>query len=88
MLFVDNASYHKSKRVKEFLEKYNDGIVLEYLLPYTPELNPIETQWMVIKRVLSAKVFGTLGGMEQSVRRMLFARKEILPVKMFSYLMC
>ncbi len=87
LLFVDNASYHKSKKVKEFLERYNGEIVLEYLLPYTPELNPIEMQWRVIKRVLSAKVFGTLDEMEQSVRT-LFARKEILPVKMFNYLMC
>ncbi len=87
LLFVDNASYHKSKKVREFLERYNGEIVLEYLLPYTPELNPIEMQWRVIKRVLSAKVFGTLDEMEQSVRK-LFARKEILPVKMFNYLMC
>ncbi len=87
LLFVDNASYHKSKKVKKFLERYNGEIVLEYLLPYTPELNPIEMQWRVIKRVLSAKVFGTLDEMEQSVRK-LFARKEILPVKMFNYLIC
>ncbi len=53
----------------------------------TPELNPIEMQWRVIKRVLSAKVFGTLDEMEQSVCT-LFARKKILPVKMFNYLMC
>ena len=87
LLSVDNASYHKSKKAREFLERYNGEIVLEYLLPYTPELNPIEMQWRVIKRVLSAKVFGTLDEMEQSVRT-LFARKEILPVKMFNYLMC
>ena len=87
LLSVDNASYHKSKKVKKFLERYNGEIVLEYLLPYTPELNPIEMQWRVIKRVLSAKVFGTLDEMEQSVRK-LFARKEILPVKMFNYLIC
>ncbi len=87
LLSVDNASYHKSKKAREFLERYNGETVLECLLPYTPELNPIEMQWRVIKRVLSAKVFGTLDEMEQSVRK-LFARKEILPVKMFNYLIC
>ncbi len=44
LLSVDNASYHKSKKAREFLERYNGETVLECLLPYTPELNPIEMQ--------------------------------------------
>ena len=39
----------------------------------------------MIRRALSAKVFGTLE-MERSVRTMV-RRKEILPVKMADYLM-
>lgn len=86
LLFVDNASYHKSKRVMELVDSYNGDIMLEYLPPYTPELNPIEVEWRVIRRALSAKVFGTLEEMERSVRAMV-RRKEILPVKMAGYLM-
>ncbi len=86
LIFLDNASYHKSVGVRETLEKYKGEIILEYLPPSTPELNPVEIQWREIKRRLSAKVFDTLDEMEQSVRN-LFTSGEILPVKMFRYLM-
>ena len=39
--FVDNASYHKSKRVMESVDSYNGDIMLEYLPPHTPEPSPI-----------------------------------------------
>ncbi len=95
LTFLDNASCHKSAGVKEILEKYNSEIILEkynseiileHILSYTPELNHVEIQWREIKRRLSARVFDTLDDMEQYVRN-LFARGEVLPVKMFRYLM-
>jgi len=30
----------------------DDKIILDYLPPYTPELNPIEIQWRVMKKAL------------------------------------
>ncbi len=33
LIFVDNASYHKSAGVKKTLEKYDGEILLEYTLP-------------------------------------------------------
>jgi len=39
-LICDNASYHKSKEVKEYLK--NKKIELIFLLPYSPNLNPLE----------------------------------------------
>ncbi len=32
--------YHKSKKVKEFVESYTGKIILVYLPSYMPELNP------------------------------------------------
>ncbi len=87
LIFLDNASYHKSADVRKTLEKYNGKIILEYTLPYTPELNPVEIPYREIKRRLSARIFETLDEMEQSVRN-LFARREILPIRMFQYLAC
>ena len=40
LLTVDNASWHKSKTLK-----IPENIELFPLLPYTPELNPIEQIW-------------------------------------------
>ncbi len=71
LIFLDNASYHKSAGVRETLEKYDGETLLEYTLPYTPELNPVEIRYRKIKRRLSAGIFDTLDGMERSVRRLL-----------------
>ena len=70
LIFVDNASYHKSAKVKKFLESLDGDIILEYLPPYTPELNPIEILWRVIKRALAGKIFRTLEEMKEFVREM------------------
>lgn len=42
-LICDNAGYHKSKKVKEYLR--NSKIELLFLPPYSPNLNPIERLW-------------------------------------------
>ena len=44
---MDNASSHKSCRVRELIEKA--GCYLIYLPPYSPDLNPIENYWAVMK---------------------------------------
>ena len=41
-LWVDNASWHKGKRVREFLEPSRRWFHLHYHPPYHPELNPQE----------------------------------------------
>ncbi len=42
--FVDNASCHESAEVKKFPESLGGDIILEYLPPHAPELNPAETR--------------------------------------------
>ena len=44
LLFVDNASYHRSSKVQEEVKKLGGKVVMRYFLPYTPELNPTEGQ--------------------------------------------
>ncbi|MFV2014301.1 MAG: transposase, partial [Candidatus Heimdallarchaeota archaeon] len=51
-MVVDNASWHKRKKVKKFLEE-NPRIELTYLPPYSPELNPIEKFWNILKHSLT-----------------------------------
>lgn len=44
---IDNASIHKSKRVRELVEVA--GGTLLFLPPYSPDLNPIEPYWSFVK---------------------------------------
>ncbi len=45
MLIIDNASFHESLNVKEFVESHSEYPELVYLPPYSQDLNPIERVW-------------------------------------------
>lgn len=46
-VIMDNASFHKSTRTKQLIE--TKGCKLLYLPTYSPDLNPIEQQWAILK---------------------------------------
>ena len=45
-IMLDNAGYHRSKEILEFLKTSN--IIFHYLPPYSPNLNSIERLWKVM----------------------------------------
>ena len=49
-LILDGAGYHRNKLVVKEGEKL--GIKQHYLLPYSPNLNPIERLWKVMNEYL------------------------------------
>ena len=83
VIFLDNASYHKSKTVRG-VEELGGDIILEYFLPYTPDLNPIETQWEQ-KRHTSGRQYQDAEDMKRSIDTM-YETGEIKTVKMYDYL--
>ena len=48
VVIMDNASFHKSSRIKELIE--SKGCTLLYLPPYSPERNPIEKYWSILRK--------------------------------------
>lgn len=50
ILFVDNDKAHDAKVVRKLLAKYAHRIQLEWLPPYSPELNPQEDIWQHMRR--------------------------------------
>ncbi|KAG2207889.1 hypothetical protein INT47_010873 [Mucor saturninus] len=49
-IIMDNAPIHTSDNIRKFIESRGYGCV--YLPPYSPELNPIEQFWSVVKSKL------------------------------------
>lgn len=46
-VILDNASFHKSPQTKMLIE--GAGCYLKYLPTYSPDFNPIEQQWAILK---------------------------------------
>ena len=85
VIFTDNASIHKSKALRRFLDEMGGRIKIYYFPPYTPELNPIEPQWKVHKKATGNRIYESVEEMQESLR-MMHERKEIPIVKMSAYL--
>jgi transposase len=47
VIVMDNASFHKRKDIVEAIE--SEGHIVEFLPPYSPDLNPIEHKWAEAK---------------------------------------
>ena len=49
VIVMDNATFHKRADMIEAIE--NSGAKLEFLPPYSPDLNPIEKKWAQAKAI-------------------------------------
>ena len=50
VVITDNAKYHHALLHKPWREEHADDFALDYLPPYSPELNPIERVWKLTRR--------------------------------------
>ena len=51
ILLADNARYHHAKLHKPWREKCKEKFQIQFLPPYSPELNPIERVWKLTRRL-------------------------------------
>jgi transposase len=51
VVLLDNGRYHHATVLRPFLEKHRSKLSLEFLPPYSPELNPIERVWKLIRKL-------------------------------------
>lgn len=61
VFILDNGPAHKAKITKEFLDSLGENFKYEFIPPYSPQLNCIETCWKIIRHdVTSANFFKTI----------------------------
>lgn len=62
IIVLDNGAFHKAKALK-----IPDNIILIFLPPYSPELNPAEKVWAKFKRQFTNRFFKTISELEEFV---------------------
>lgn len=66
VVFLDNFPSHRSRAVRAEAEQL--GIRLVYFPPYSPDLNPIEQIWRMIRRELSSLLVKNVDELRQVIR--------------------
>ena len=51
IVISDNANYHRAAYHQPWRQKHAERFALEFLPPYSPELNPIERVWKLTRRL-------------------------------------
>lgn len=63
VIVLDNAPYFIAKALKK--QAAADGLLLEYLPPYSPEMNPLEACWRQLKTARANRLFLSLEEVKQ-----------------------
>jgi len=51
VVITDNAKYHHARLHKEWRDQNKGRFALDFLPPYSPDLNPIERVWKLVRRL-------------------------------------
>jgi transposase len=68
LLILDNLSSHKTAKVRRALSRR--GIAVQYLPPFSPDLNPIEMAFSKLKRLARTAAARTLDALQVLVDRL------------------
>ena len=85
VMFLESLSAHKAVKVSEYVKSTGGDIVLVYLPKYTPQLNPMEIQWKVLKNMTAQRCFNNAEELAKSIQ-ILIDTGQLLPVKQMDYM--
>jgi transposase len=84
VLILDNAGWHKTQIVQKYIARQSN-IKVEFIPPYSPELNPIETNWKVTRnRVTKSQFFRRIEDLQEALEK--FWSEHIFLQKFIFYL--
>lgn len=68
VIVLDNARFHHASALRPWLKEHQKEICLDFLPPYSPELNPTERVWKLTRRLRTHnQYFPELGQLVASV---------------------
>ncbi len=83
IIVLDNGAFHKAKALL-----IPDNIVLLFLPPYSPELNPAEKMWARFKRTFTNRLFKTLESLSEFIQDLAktLTKENVKSTCAFSYI--
>ncbi len=83
-LFCDNAGYYRNRKVQDFLK--TSKISMQFLPPYSPNLNPIERLWKLMnEQILNNRYYEKFGDFKDRILG--FLKKLANPLNSYSDLL-
>lgn len=71
VLVLDNASYHHAADVQAFFALLEHRLMVVWLPPYSPDLNPIERFWLFLKSEVCANcLYPSLSSLQKAVEQL------------------
>jgi len=52
-MVLDNVRFHHAKRLKPILKRYKHRIEFVFLPPYSPDINPVERVWWLMRKEIT-----------------------------------
>jgi transposase len=83
VIVLDNGAFHKARTLV-----IPDNIILIFLPPYSPELNPAEKIWAKFKRDFTNRLFKTMDSLKDYVCSLAkeLTRQEVRSITAFQYI--
>ena len=83
LIVLDNGAFHKAKRLV-----IPPNVILIFLPPYSPELNPAEKIWAKFKRDFTNRLFPTIESLEDYVCGLAnkISKQEVISIASFNYI--
>jgi len=76
VIVLDNGAFHKSKSLI-----IPENIVLIFLPPYSPELNPAEKVWWLLKREFVCKTFEKMDDLKKHIEKSIMKTINVKTIK-------
>jgi len=83
IIVLDNGAFHKAKALK-----IPENILLIFLPPYSPELNPAERMWQIMKGNFTGRLFTNLDSLSHFIKEQVndLTKNIIISVCSYSYI--
>jgi transposase len=76
IIILDNGAFHKARKLQI---PHNIGLI--FLPPYSPELNPAEKIWWLLKKQINNKVFKTMEELQTAMEHSIAAKLTAQQIK-------